>query len=928
MTRKTISSIFIACFLLLQGCSQTTDVEHIANAKSFESQGDYRAAVIEYKSALSKNPQSIESRYALGVLYKALGDLENARKELGIAQRGGYKAEEITLLLAEMDLDDQRYDEVLANYDPQSLSDPASKARLLVLQGLALLGKGELDEAERHFDEALAMKPELGYAYFGKAKRLLALGQIKAAAKAVARALENDPGLVRARLLAADIAFAQGKVEEAERIFREVIAAEPAKTFTAHKVKAQFGLLQALVAEKRLDEALQIADQLDKIVPDNPLPKYFKGIIAYQQGQYDVAEENLLRVVNAWPNHAQSYLLLGAINFAQGELEQADRYLSNYLAAVPSNIRARKLLAATRMKLDRPDQAVEALGPILEQSDQDIRALVMAGSAAVRSGDTALGTTYLRKALKANPNDTTARTELALAYLADSRIDRAIEELRKVAESGDDDGHRADILLALTYLKNGDEKKALETAQKLKAKLAGQPLPYNLLGVVYSQMGKEFEARMSFEKALEIDSGYLPAIINLARLDQKNGRLKEAAERYESVLLADPGNVPVMLELARIAEQMGDKAQAVSWLQEAIKADDQAVTPRLLLAHYYLSVDRLEEAESHFKKARNVAPDAPAVLMVQAMLQAAREQYDQAIATYDELIAKQPENPVPLYQQALVYLAKGDAARAKKVLARAVETGGGYVPATALLARLEMMDGNFAKVQGLVRQVKRAHPESVPALVMEGDLKMGEGKYAEAARLYEKALAQREHVAVIIKLVAAYLRSGREDQAIALMQKWVGKHEDSYQVRMRLAAVYQELGRVDEAMREYEAVVRHYPDDVAALNNLAWLYAEKGDPRGVELAERALRKAKNNPLVLDTYGWALLRTGDAAAAEEALRKAHEARPDLADITYHYAVALVEVGKKEEARRLLQQLLEDPKGLSGGVQAVKALLGRL
>jgi predicted Zn-dependent protease len=93
------------------------------------------------------------------------------------------------------------------------------------------------------------------------------------------------------------------------------------------------------------------------------------------------------------------------------------------------------------------------------------------------------------------------------------------------------------------------------------------------------------------------------------------------------------------------------------------------------------------------------------------------------------------------------------------------------------------------------------------------------------------------------------------------------------------------------------------------LNNQAWHFLELGDARAEDFARRAYELAPQNPQIIDTYGWVLLRAKkDVQRALPLLGEAAKAAPNDANIQYHHASALAAAGKSTEARSLLQSVL--------------------
>ena len=67
---KTIAILSGVAILMsgLVSCGQKTPQELVAEAKQYEKKGDTKAAIIELKNALQKNPDEAEARYFLGTI--------------------------------------------------------------------------------------------------------------------------------------------------------------------------------------------------------------------------------------------------------------------------------------------------------------------------------------------------------------------------------------------------------------------------------------------------------------------------------------------------------------------------------------------------------------------------------------------------------------------------------------------------------------------------------------------------------------------------------------------------------------------------------------------------------------------------------------------------------------------------------------------
>ena len=109
--RGTAAAAIIAAVLLV-GCGTNTPEAKLASAKEYLAKDDPKAAVIELRSALQKNPNLGEARFLLGKTLLASGDAVGGEKELRKAKKSMPHDEE--LLRAAQSLNLSNFDQVYA----------------------------------------------------------------------------------------------------------------------------------------------------------------------------------------------------------------------------------------------------------------------------------------------------------------------------------------------------------------------------------------------------------------------------------------------------------------------------------------------------------------------------------------------------------------------------------------------------------------------------------------------------------------------------------------------------------------------------------------------------------------------------------------------------------------------------------------------
>jgi tetratricopeptide (TPR) repeat protein len=106
----------------------------------------------------------------------------------------------------------------------------------------------------------------------------------------------------------------------------------------------------------------------------------------------------------------------------------------------------------------------------------------------------------------------------------------------------------------------------------------------------------------------------------------------------------------------------------------------------------------------------------------------------------------------------------------------------------------------------------------------------------------------------------AYARLDKFDLAIRDFNEALKLQPDNAGVMANRATAYLSIGEMDDAIADYYEVIRSAPNDTAAHVNLAWLRATASNPllrnaaEAIDLAEKAVRRNRNNPLYYSVLG--------------------------------------------------------------------------
>jgi arylsulfatase A-like enzyme/Tfp pilus assembly protein PilF len=225
-----------------------------------------------------------------------------------------------------------------------------------------------------------------------------------------------------------------------------------------------------------------------------------------------------------------------------------------------------------------------------------------------------------------------------------------------------------------------------------------------------------------------------------------------------------------------------------------------------------------------------------------------------------------------------------------------------------------------------------------------------QGKFPEAAAIYEKILSLRPNVATsYVNLALMKAQMMAFDETIRILEQGLEKIPESEVLLSRLGHTFMLLGRVKKALETFDLILKNNPRYFDALLASAWmldLIGQKDDAQGyfrkaleVEPENKFARKNYANSLasiqrfnqaieiylglkedypddheILQDLGIAFAYVGDISQSIENLEKAVSLHPNPVAY-YNLAVAKKKVGNLEEAARYIKLYLENPEGES-------------
>ena len=124
------------------------------------------------------------------------------------------------------------------------------------------------------------------------------------------------------------------------------------------------------------------------------------------------------------------------------------------------------------------------------------------------------------------------------------------------------------------------------------------------------EKGREAEAVPHFEKSLSLKPDNVPALLNLARIEEQGGRLDAATDHLRAALRIAPQDTTVLINLATVSTKSGRIDEAIASYEEALRlgASESPIAHNGLGAAL-MQRGRVTEAIEQFREALRLDPD-------------------------------------------------------------------------------------------------------------------------------------------------------------------------------------------------------------------------------------------------------------------------------------------------------------------------------
>jgi tetratricopeptide (TPR) repeat protein len=347
-------------------------------------------------------------------------------------------------------------------------------------------------------------------------------------------------------------------------------AADPAQIFL---------LGQEALKQNRLAEAERDFRQVVAANPEAGGAYANLGVVYMRRKQWSKALEALNQAEHLMPQVAGIRLNIGLAYFRQNDFLKAIPYFESVVRDQPDALQPRHLLGLCYFFTERWADAANTLEPLWEQESSQLSYLYVLSIAAHRAGQKEWDEKATAQLVKTGEGSPEFHLFMGKAHLNLEQYDLALADFQ-AAEKANPSLTFVHFNLGLTYLKKQDYEHARDEFLKDAAVEPDLPFNYDELGDVYSLMQQYNDAEKAYQAALRRDPRLLNSYVGLAKAYQHTQNYPAALSAIESAGKIDPVRTDIHYLRGQILIHLGRKEEGWKELEASVRIDNERRTER------------------------------------------------------------------------------------------------------------------------------------------------------------------------------------------------------------------------------------------------------------------------------------------------------------------------------------------------------------
>jgi len=719
--------------------------------------------------------------------------------------------------------------------------------------GQQYLQKGDYRAAAIQFSHATRIDPEYAEAHLQLAETYLKMQQPDRAYAELVSVVQLRPNDYQTRIRMAGMLITARRFADAQDQAKLLLRERPDDP-AVHSMDSSL-----LAAQGDIQGAIGEMQKSIKLAPGKWEPYLALGLLQLKADEPDAAESSLEKVIALDPNAMQPHLLLGNLYLSRGRFREAEQEDQDAMRVAPGSMEPREALARCFLAEGQPNAAEDILLQAVRDLPQDPQSLLALSNYYFSVGNPDKAVDEYNLLYQQHSNDLQIRKKFIQLLIQTNRLDQArplIDEILKAAP------HDSDALLdrAEIQTSNGDLSEAIPALQAIIRGAPDNSEAHYALGVAFKKQGNAEGAKGEWLEALRLDPNSLGAERGLADAAMELGDMRALEGDAMQLIHIEPGS-PQGYSLHALAEtNLKEYGQAEQDVQKAIAIAPQSAYGYVQLGNLRFAQQRYGEARTAYQSALERNSGSVDALRGLASTCIAEGEVDQAVAAVKAAVAGSPSSS-GLYDLLgnLLFHSERDLSGAQTALSKAVSLDPHNLDAWLQLSEAQATQGKVDLAISTCQQALKSNPGRVAVYLLLGDLYEASSQWANAAAVYQTALAiNSQNPIASMGLARVMLQSG---------------------------------GNLDIALSLAQTARREIPGSPAAADTAGWVYYQKG-----------------------LYSLALTCLQQALSLQQG-----SGMPENPDIYYHLGMTYEKVKEPGLARQQLEQALKIDPGYRNAAQ---------
>lgn len=444
------------------------------------------------------------------------------------------------------------------------------------------------------------------------------------------------------------------------------------KNYPGNRVAYQRKIVNALLTQRRDDEALQRAEELVRESPKDFEGRAMRAALLFERGQIDRALPEFKELIHERPKDSMLHYNFGRLYVAKKDWNAAIPEFQAAATQLPNFLPPRVLLAEINLLLGRPQEAVRWTEQIIAVETEHPRARLLHAIGMKETGRVEEARAELLKLLAQRPDSVEVKLQLGLVELARNRLSEAEKIFRDLSSKQDDE--RTIIGLSETLYRRDQPDQALTLLEQSIKKTPSLQLA-RAYAAVAARAGKYDLAIGQLRQEHLANPNSVEPLLLLGDAQRAKGDYAGALATFEQAKKQFPNNIGVLLQLA-YTQQVGGNREGALELYRRVSAQ-QPNNGTLLnnMASLLAEEDTksVEEALLLIRKALQSSPGNADYTDTLGMIYLRKNMTDSALQIFAKLVNQSPQSPTFHHHLGLALLQKGSAKEASAALQRALK---------------------------------------------------------------------------------------------------------------------------------------------------------------------------------------------------------------------------------------------------------------